>query len=303
MLKRFCYIIMITATSAGIAGCKASSEKTELSDDTDNTSSVDTILPETVKKLTNAVEKNDAESFASIVSYPLERPYPLRDIADSITMKMYYPIMVDDSIKEVITNAEPENWSSSGWRGWTLHEGQYIWIDEKIYQVNYLSKAEKALMDMLVRDEMESVPSEYRKGWVPTLCLSAVDGGEIFRIDRKKGKLKKDSVDVFRLAIYKAETDLAKRPDYVLEGNSITEGTAGIISYEFNNQNMYAKYINDATSDEAVPQIIFRNNGEERVYQVKNIYWRDYVMKPGRKRHRHIEETQHEMMSEKTAPQ
>lgn len=100
-------------------------------------------LPVAVKKLVRAIADNDSDGFAHMVSYPLQRPYPLRDIENADQMKAYYKNMVDDSLRNAVTHAGPDRWSEYGWRGWSLDDGRYIWVDDQVYDVQYLSYKEK----------------------------------------------------------------------------------------------------------------------------------------------------------------
>ena len=95
-------------------------------------------IPEEVKKLVSIVAKDDSAAFSTIVSYPLSRPYPLKDIETSEQMKQYYSVLVDDSLKSVIVTSRPEDWEKYGWRGWGLKGGAYVWLDTEIYDVSYL---------------------------------------------------------------------------------------------------------------------------------------------------------------------
>ncbi|MDE6681244.1 MAG: hypothetical protein K2J92_07855, partial [Muribaculaceae bacterium] len=111
--------------------------------------SVEEAAPRIVTLVTSAVRNGDKARFASAVAYPLARPYPLKDITDSAAMVDYYPVLVDDSLKHVIERAALHRWSDNGFRGWTLDNGEYVWLDDSIYSVNYTSVAEQALRSML----------------------------------------------------------------------------------------------------------------------------------------------------------
>ena len=44
-------------------------------------------------------------------------------------MVAYYPTLIDDTLKKTIEEAPDSTWQEQGWRGWTLYDGSYIWID------------------------------------------------------------------------------------------------------------------------------------------------------------------------------
>lgn len=131
--------------------------------------------PEELTTLGEQIAAGNAKAFAKACSYPIERPYPLRNIADTASMESYFPVMIDDSIKQVIKSADSSRWHNTGWRGWTLDNGEYLWWDGDLYAVNYVSAAEKALLKRLADEEMESLAPELRKGWRPYFCLIGVD--------------------------------------------------------------------------------------------------------------------------------
>ncbi|MDE6717230.1 MAG: hypothetical protein K2J70_03465, partial [Muribaculaceae bacterium] len=112
------FISFIAAgTLFGSCGSKGSSGMS------DTTAVVTDSLPADVTDIVDAVTKDDREKFSSRVNYPLARPYPLKDIEDEEEMKSYYQVMVDDSLKNVIAKSSGNDWSSEGWRGWTVEDG------------------------------------------------------------------------------------------------------------------------------------------------------------------------------------
>ena len=140
-------------------------------------------LPTEVKLLVRAIADDDSVGFANMVSYPLQRPYPLRDIDGADQMKSYYKELVDDSLRNVITQAEPKRWSKYGWRGWTLDDGRYIWVDEGVYDVQYLSQKEIKMIDSLIREEILSIEAGIS---VPT--MTATETYIVWMVGRKKTK-------------------------------------------------------------------------------------------------------------------
>lgn len=229
-------------------------------------------LPQSVKLLVKAVADGDTSAFASIVSYPLERPYPLRDIVDSTQMVGYYNIMVDDSLHHVLTTSAPEKWSELGWRGWTVKNGEYLWIDEKLYDVNYLSKEEIALRDRLIAEEIACLPEDMREGWTPVIILTAPSDGSVYRIDSHKGP---GDSDIFRLAIYAANDSLTGRPSLTLTGHRMNEGTASTTTYHFSDEKGDSALYQADITDSEDPVLTFFLKGEQTDLPVKKVYWRD----------------------------
>lgn len=225
-------------------------------------------IPDGVKKLVKAVADNDSVGFSAIVSYPLSRPYPLRDIENAEEMKNYYPVMVDDSLREVLTASHPEDWEEYGWRGWSLKNGDYLWVDSDIYDVAYLSAREKAMLDSLKAKEMESIENNYRSGWSPVMCLKGLENGAVYRIDEAD----KDSDQTgFRLLVYAPGGDLRGIPADVYTGSKEVQGTAGITIYHFKSkEGRNATFAADVT-DNSTPAIEFPDS----TIQVVRTYWLD----------------------------
>ena len=136
--------------------------------------------------IAKAIINDDPGMFASLCRYPIEREYPLHDIEDSAMMVKYFPTLVDDSLKRVISESTPDDWGEFGWRGSSLADGEYIWCDEGvIYSIPYQSAREKSLLDSLMRSYYAFMPSRYASGWKPETCYTD-SVGTVYRIDRKE---------------------------------------------------------------------------------------------------------------------
>lgn len=61
--------------------------------------------------------------FAHLTSYPIMRTYPTKWIEDSLEMLSFFPIMADDSLKNVLKRTKPSDWEQVGWRGYTFANG------------------------------------------------------------------------------------------------------------------------------------------------------------------------------------
>lgn len=191
-------------------------------------------VPEIVRNIVTTVYDNDSVGFSGLISYPLLRPYPLKDIKNAEEMTAYYNILVDDSLRNVILNSRPDEWQKFGWRGYSLHDGEYLWADEKIYSVNYLSGREREMADSLIRIEKSSLPKSLGEGWEPGLTLLSEGDGKIFRIDINRNENLKDRPK-YRLSVYgeKGIKNLKGMPDEIIYGYMASEGSANIISYIF----------------------------------------------------------------------
>lgn len=187
-------------------------------------------FPGPVRPVVGAVMKNDREKFASLILYPLVREYPLHDISGKDEMLRYYPFIVDDSLHNVIAGSKPTDWDQYGWRGWSLLDGQYIWVDDSIYSIPYMSNAERALRDSLVARDLASLSVPLAKGWAPECCFRQKDGRHIYRIDRSTKQGVKPS---YRLLMYTDTDRMRGEPARNLTGYREAEGSMVIITYYF----------------------------------------------------------------------
>ncbi|MGM9853391.1 MAG: hypothetical protein ACI30N_05430 [Muribaculaceae bacterium] len=187
-------------------------------------------FPDPVRPIVGAVMKNDREKFASLILYPLVREYPLHDINSREEMLRYYSVIADDSLHNVIAGSRPADWDQYGWRGWSLLDGQYVWVDDSIYSIPYMSNAERALRDTLVARDLASLSAPLGKGWTPECCFRQKDGKHIYRIDRSA---KQGVKPTYRLLMYTDTDKMRGEPARNLTGYREAEGSMVIITYYF----------------------------------------------------------------------
>lgn len=225
-----------------------------------------------VKKIVKAVADDDSVAFAALVSYPLQRPYPLNDINNAKEMETYYSVMVDDSLKQVLSQSKPENWNEYGWRGWSLHEGQYVWVDSLLYDVPYVSKEERRERKRRCHRELESLAPELQGQWDPVIALLAEDGKRI-RIDVRTGMVPTEEGSL-RMVIYERSENIKKLPSKVLSGKLASDGSALTPTYSFTGKRGLKVEWLPEKSESSEQEVIFTYpNGKEESYQVKRVYW------------------------------
>lgn len=227
-------------------------------------------IPISIKKLVRAVADDDSVTFASLVSYPLLRPYPLRNIETPKQMISYYSVMVDDSLRQVLTSSRPGDWEEYGWRGWSLKRGDYVWVDDDLYAVNYLSAREKVMLDSLIAVDMGSLNRELAEGWIPELCLQTYKDNAVMRIDTRKDSWISPP---YRLLIYPAGSDLHGAPTYTLNGYRDSEGTAGTRVYTFGTPSGREVRFSPDIPDGSMPVVEF----PDTVVSVSQTYWLDLI--------------------------
>ena len=233
-------------------------------------------LPEDVRPVAEAIIEDSPQKFASSVSYPIERPYPLRNIKDSAEMVKYYPTIVDKKLKKAVEEAPDSLWQESGWRGWTLGNGSYFYIDSgKIYSMDYVSDEENVMLDSLRHEEISTLEPSMQIGWTPVLCIVDTVSDAIFRIDSQDDT----NPPIYRLSAYADTTDLSSEPNWVLYGHLDLEGSMGNRFYEFTDSvgETTAYYSPDISSDEDEPCLEVDRKGKMKKYPAKPDYWLDYV--------------------------
>lgn len=219
-------------------------------------------------KLMRTLSDGDASGFASLCVYPIVRPYPLKDIEDSLAMIDYFPILVDAPLRDRMRDGKAEEWESYGWRGWSIGDDRPIWYDGGVQFVDYQSAAEAGLRNMLAREELKTLAPAYRDGWTPVMTLIQTDGRSVIRIDMKG--------DSYRMMAFDNTVDVSGTPSLFLLGSMQTEGSAGSRNFEFaDSVGTKAQYSPDG---DAADRVFF--SGPRSPYSEMNVrpgYWRDVV--------------------------
>lgn len=227
-------------------------------------------LPVEVVSLCQAIVTGDSTAFASLVQYPLERPYPLHDINDASSMRHYYSTMVDDSLRHAVAS-DTMHWHKYGWRGWAPSDGEYLWIDSLVYAVNYLSPREKSMIDSLTRAELASLPHDMQGHWHPERCYAG--GSLVYRIDR-------DTVTSarahYRLSIFHVPLRHGQRPELIASGFKNREGSAGNETYVFSSGTTEYIIVPYPDGDNMTP-VIIDSNHRDSVIPITPTYWLEQI--------------------------
>ena len=266
-------ILMALVAGLPLMNCGNSKNNTDDVNQINSSVISDETIPETVKNLVKVVAENDSAGFAKLVSYPLQRPYPLHDIDSPQQMSEYYRNLVDDSLKNIIIKSGSEKWSEYGWRGWSLDDGRYIWVDDNVYDVSYISSAEQKNIDSLSKVEIASIEPSIREGWRPIMCLKNAESGDVYRIDSKLES--EPSENHFRLAVYKSDSNLSGYPSLLMDGVMDVEGSAGNIIYTFHDNSQNGNYIIQPESSESSDPVIIQPSGENVL--LKRAYWHELI--------------------------
>lgn len=240
----------------------------------------DDSLPKGVKNVVRAIYQSDTATFANNIMYPLDRPYPLHDISDKQAMEQYYNVLVDDSLKKVITHSTPSQWNQFGWRGWTLLDGQYIWIDsDSIYNINYVSARETAIIDSLNNLDIHSLPPQLRHGsWKPVCCMKAIDNAHIYRIDLDRNHNTKSPA--YRLSRFDSPRMMRISPSLVCSGYLEMQGSASLGTYHFSAPSGESYEFSPESPDGSPLTIdVYKNDRQIQSIPVTPAFWLDLLPK------------------------
>lgn len=239
----------------------------------------DFIDESSLTKINNSIINGDAAAFASMVDYPIRRKYPIKDIEDSATMVKFFPIIVDDSLKNMVRNLGLNGWKAMGWRGIMFNNGE-LWSDINIIAINHMSDAEQQLLDSLRAKEIASLhPSLRTENFIPSICFKDIDIDAIYRIDYFHPDSNKKYP--YRLAVYKNTRHLSGKPDAVLNGYLDIEGSAAVHYFYFFDHDTNS-HINFTIDYYEKPDTIYgdvelfglKTNESHRL---KPVYWLDYT--------------------------
>ncbi len=187
--------------------------------------------------LIDAIAKGDKQQFADLVVYPVRRTSPVPDIENKEQMVRYFDTLFDKSFRECVAHLDSNSWEEMGWRGWMLLNGE-IWDTDPAIVINYSSPLEQQYAQELVGKDMARVHPSLRGNWKPYDCY-LFDCSEFPFLDYSFARLD-ESTDhgqyeepQYRLAIYRKGAGPSDRPAIVLMGKRVIEGSANIVSFNF----------------------------------------------------------------------
>jgi len=214
---------------------------------------------ETVKTFVNCIKNNDIDKLKTLIAYPLMREYPLSDIDNETEFKKRYNEIFDDRLKnKIITSNIDTDWSSVGWRGIMLNNGD-LWLDHdgRLIAVNYQSDFEQDKRIELIEKDKTSIHESIRDFEEPILIIETKKFQ--IRIDKQyNGK--------YRYACWSIDSKMSKKPDLIIkDGNWLPEGSGGNHRYEFINDNYkYDCFINVLGTDDTPPAklVVYKDDRE-----------------------------------------
>ncbi len=182
-----------------------------------------------IRKIVTYFKTNNREGLSNLITYPIEREYPLSPIKNKQEFIAKYSEIFDQSFVSKIGKSNVnKDWSEMGYRG-LMYENGEIWIDSegKIFAINYLSNDAKNIKTNLINAEKSKIHASISLFLQPICVLKT--SKFIIRIDEI-------SSGVFRYASWPKNKTMKDKPDLIIQ-NGIREydGSGGNHKYVFKN--------------------------------------------------------------------
>lgn len=230
-----------------------------------------------------SIADGDANTLASLAIYPIERRYPLRNIASSSDMVKRFGQIFDQKFRDRMKSSKLSDWHSYGWRGYSYGEDNALWVYDSLTIINYYSAQEKKLYVQLVKNEMTSLHESLRgNGWYPFCCYKDITDGSIVRVDIRTRKAMKEEIfhvrgdDEFRMSIFPKGNDLMGKPQLVLNGNVTIEGSANLMDYSFRNGGTKIEF-GDSSFEDGKELLRISIKDKEITHEIIPCYWLDLL--------------------------
>lgn len=193
-----------------------------------------------IRHFVKALVDEDAKALAEHVQLPFERRYPIPKIKTMDEFVAAIPSLLgEDAVKRLSESSAFRNWSQMGSHGY-MHDSVGIWVTDDtptcLESITELTPAETALWEECAKREISMLHPSLREGVArPILSFVTEDGAFRGRIDLLGEKLEAragaSGTYKYRLAIYKAGSDITAAPDKIVMCKYGHEGSPGCDSY------------------------------------------------------------------------
>lgn len=196
----------------------------------------------------DCIKHVDIDKLDSIISYPIERTYPIPPISNKQELRNRYTEIFDDSLTTLIATSNiKEDWSDVGWRGIMLKNG-VVWLDYngRLITTNYSSRKEITIKEELIESERNLLHTDLKEFKSP---IHTVETAKFMvRIDLLENQK-------YRYASWSKESDMSNKPDLVINNGELTpDGSGGNHYFTFTNGvYRYKLYVNMMGADETPP--------------------------------------------------
>ena len=127
-----------------------------------------------IRELQEAVAKGDKKHVAGMISYPFERSYPLKPIANESEFIANYNSLLPAHIRERIIQSALTDWTTVGWRGTVLDNGLLWFTDFDIgTKIRCIYYDDKQQQQILIDQERKWIG--FNQNESPSFCFLAHD--------------------------------------------------------------------------------------------------------------------------------
>jgi len=259
--------IRLTALTFGLLllGCNKTETKTAIALKEKSTAKTDVkvleqekpddnekLTEDKVESINNVIElfkSNNVDKISDIISFPLDRQYPIPSIKNKDEFKKRFSEVFDKILIDKIANSQIEQWSEVGWRGIMLDDG-IVWMENSdgiITAVNYQSDFEKKLRSSLIAKEKENLHISLKTFENPIYKIKTKTS--LIRIDEHNGYK-------YRFASWKIGVDESSKPDIIIDNGELEfEGSGGNHVITFIRGNYIYKVYRNIIGEDDSPDI------------------------------------------------
>ncbi len=202
---------------------------------------IEKLTDDKVESISNVIElfkSNSIDKISEIISFPLERQYPIPSIKNKNEFSKRFSEVFDKILIEEVANSTMEQWSEVGCEGIMLDNG-LLWIgyDGKIVAVNYQSEFEKQLKKDLIDKGKENLHHSLKLFESPK-----------YKIQTKNYLIRIDELSdyEYRYACWKLGKKESSTPELIIQNGQLEhQGSGGNHVFTFSNNNyIYRVYRN-----------------------------------------------------------
>ena len=239
-----------------------------------------------IRHFVKALADGDAKALAEHVQLPFERRYPIPEIKTMEEFVAAIPSLLgEDAVKQLSESSAFRNWSQMGCHGY-MHDTVGIWVTDdtpvRLESITDLTPAEESLWEACAKREIASLHPSLREDVArPILSFVTEDRNFRGRIDLLGEKLyARTSVSdayKYRLAIYKAGSDITSVPDKIVMCKYGHEGSPGYDSYTSEDE-QYQVTVNYCGPFDFAEMDFYRPGiaeGDDRASRAKSCPWNE----------------------------
>lgn len=189
-----------------------------------------------------SVVKEGKEAISKIISYPLDRIYPIPPVRNEKDFLERYELFFDDELIQSILNSDPQtDWENGFGATWLVADETTLLLgieeayEEESPKIRHIPISDKELIcQKALIDAERSELHESLSALIYTVCLMETDTYMI-RIDCVE---ENEDGSIFRYAAWKRGSSISDTPDCILSnGIEGVEGSGGSTTYYFANGN------------------------------------------------------------------